>query len=64
MYNTEGIKPCPFCGGEVYYRMTVSGVVFFNCIHCGAGVTFNRAEEPCTVEQAKKKWNTRKENVE
>lgn len=53
------VKQCPFCGGEVYYRMTTSGVMFFNCIHCNASITFSRTGEDMSPEEAKKRFNRR-----
>lgn len=48
------VKRCPFCGREVYYRMTTSGVMFFNCIHCNASITFSRTGEEMSPEEAKR----------
>nr|DAO28456.1 MAG TPA: restriction alleviation protein [Caudoviricetes sp.] len=56
------VKRCPFCGGEVYYRMTTSGVMFFNCIHCNASITFSRTGEDMSTEEAKKRFNRRMAN--
>lgn len=53
------VKRCPFCGGEVYYRRTTSGVMFFNCIHCNAAITFSRTGEDMSPEEAKKRFNRR-----
>lgn len=53
------LKPCPFCGGEVYYRITASGVTFFNCIHCNAGITFSSAAEVLAPDSAKYLFNNR-----
>lgn len=56
------VKRCPFCDGEVYYRMTTSGVMFFNCIHCNASITFSRTGEDMSPEEAKKRFNRRMAN--
>jgi ribosomal protein L37AE/L43A len=56
---TNELKPCPFCGGEVYYRVTRAGVTFFSCIHCNAGVTFSSAIEALPSEKAKQLFNRR-----
>ena len=53
------LKPCPFCGGEVYYRVTGAGVTFFNCIHCKAGITFSSAAEELPPATAKYLFNNR-----
>lgn len=65
------MAPCPQCGevpmmsyccGEIYYRMTTSGVLFFNCIHCNASITFSRTGEDMSPEEAKKRFNRRMAN--
>lgn len=58
---TEKLKPCPFCGGEVYHRVSASGVTFFNCIHCNAVITFSRAGEEMSSATAKALYNKRAE---
>jgi Lar family restriction alleviation protein len=57
---TEQLKPCPFCGGDVYTIQNLDdgsdnyGTYFVRCTECPANV-FSFASE----QQAIDKWNTR-----
>ncbi len=51
------LKPCPFCGNEVYLRsMDGFGVVAYiiHCEECGIGTDFRDDKEKCI-----RNWNKR-----
>lgn len=59
------LKPCPFCGGEVYFvDLSTKDEQFFmiQCEVCPASVCFGDMSE--TKEQAAELWNRRADNAE
>ena len=58
--TAEGLKPCPFCGGNEIVKLKLYGCgslpsVFYECKKCGA--CGSKAND---VESAEKMWNERK----
>lgn len=67
MKNNTELKPCPFCGNEVYtatrtfpvgYGLT-STMSYILCYKCGACVSFTGKEPKKLTEKA---WNERADN--
>lgn len=66
------LKPCPFCGGEAYYRTpthlegTAFDVMMVECKHCGASPYAVEVYENDTEENKRKAiaefWNRRADN--
>lgn len=64
-----GLKPCPFCGGEAYYRTpthlkgTAFDVMMVECKQCGASPYAVEVYENDTEENKRKTisefWNRR-----
>lgn len=65
----EILKPCPFCGGEAYFRIPekVRGTAFctvgVECIECGASpfetMVYEGADDADKKRAAAKQWNRR-----
>ena len=68
------LKPCPFCGGEAYYRTpthlkgTAFDVAALECKQCGASPYAVEVYEFDTAENKRKAiaefWNRRVDNAE
>jgi Lar family restriction alleviation protein len=55
--TTEGLKPCPFCGGEaVQFTYPAEGSTSIRCMSCGAN---SRAYAGQEQHLAFKAWNRR-----
>lgn len=50
------LKPCPFCGGEVYIVKGVTGLHMIFCEDCGLTASFQNKEGK---KEAIKAWNRR-----
>lgn len=55
---TEILKPCPFCGGEVFAER-VWGLKMFRCPECGALVSFDTPYYNNNPEKTDEAWNRR-----
>lgn len=63
------LKPCPFCGGEAYYRTPVKergtafDIMVIECIKCGASPyainVYSGADDKEKQEAIAKQWNRR-----
>ncbi len=61
------LKPCPFCGGEAYFRTPVRegafDIMIVECIKCGAspyGINVYFGESDAKKQEAiAKEWNRR-----
>ena len=54
---TNELKPCPFCGGEAEYGLTMAGEEVY-CTNCGAAMP-----RTTTKDAAIEAWNTRAERT-
>lgn len=51
--KTEGLKPCPFCGGQAVLTEAM-GEAWVNCLYCSAS-----SRMMSTRESAAERWNSR-----
>lgn len=66
----QGLKPCPFCGGEASYktpmRILTEGIMVIECNDCGACpyvVAVNEGDDETDKKNAlTEKWNRRADN--
>ncbi len=63
---SKNIKPCPFCGGNVYVSHGITGVPFwfFKCKSCHATVSFDNDECNTTPSKAMEYFNKRVSDTE
>ena len=57
--NKVGLRPCPFCGGNVRRVIGFGGLNFFKCYGCGAVVSFDNDYYNTHKDEAYKAFNRR-----
>jgi len=57
--KVHGLKPCPFCGGEVKRVRGFRGLNFFKCKKCGVVVSFDNDFYNENPDKAIEAWNRR-----
>lgn len=61
---SETLKPCPFCGGEVFMSVSDYGDTHYWRVHCNGGkCPFYVSAVFYTEAEAVKAWNTRAERT-